>query len=74
MLNQFAEWRQTENVDTLAATWQFPELNIFKEVYPNGPHCVDKLGRPLNIERPGVANFDRLHSEIEADHMVKYLI
>ena len=61
-------------MDTLAVSWVFPEKELFHEVYPNGPHKVDKIGRPLNIERPGVANFDRLHSEIEADHMVKYLV
>ena len=50
MLTQFAEWRQTEQVDTLCESWQFPEFDLFKEVYPNGPHGVDKIGRPLNIE------------------------
>jgi len=74
MLTSYADWRREEDVDTLCATWKFPEFNLFKEVYPNGPHCVDKQGRPLNIERPGVAQFDRLHAEIEGDHMVKYLV
>ena len=58
----------------MCATWVFPEFDLFKEVYPNGAHCVDKEGRPLSIERPGVADFDRLHREIEADHMVKELV
>ena len=47
MITSFAEWRVAENVDTLRETWTMPEYSVFKEVYPNGPHKIDKEGRPI---------------------------
>lgn len=54
MFKAFIEWRQKHEVDTILKTYVFNELPEVKQFYPHGYHKVDKLGRPIYIERIGL--------------------
>ena len=43
-------------MDTIIDTYDFHERAAVQEVYPHGYHGVDKLGRPVYIERFGLLN------------------
>ena len=73
MLNQFAEWRQTENVDTLYETWSFPELHAVKVALPHGMHKHTKEGRPIYIRRVGICDFDAFFAAATEDRLVRYI-
>jgi len=53
MFQNHINWRKTNNIDGLHLDWDFPEEQKVKEIYPRSYHGIDKLGRPLYIERIG---------------------
>ena len=70
MITNFAEWREAEGIDNLYETWYWPDKVAFKELYPYGIHKTCKLGRPIQIERPGVADINRVITEIAAEGII----
>ena len=60
MFTNFMNWRRDSEVDTIIDTYEFPERAAVQEVYPHGYYGVDKLGRPVYIERFGLLNVTRL--------------
>ena len=60
MIQEFAQWRVEKEIDTLYESWTFARLPEFKKLYPHGTHKTDRQGRPLQIERPGAADFDQI--------------
>eukprot|EP00353_Schmidingerella_taraikaensis_P010410 CAMPEP_0185594878 /NCGR_PEP_ID=MMETSP0434-20130131/76436_1 /TAXON_ID=626734 ORGANISM="Favella taraikaensis, Strain Fe Narragansett Bay" /NCGR_SAMPLE_ID=MMETSP0434 /ASSEMBLY_ACC=CAM_ASM_000379 /LENGTH=268 /DNA_ID=CAMNT_0028222507 /DNA_START=57 /DNA_END=863 /DNA_ORIENTATION=+ len=73
MLGDFAQWRADQNIDVLLDTWHWPRLDYFKTLYPHGAHKTDKLGRPLQIERPGVADLDAIFRDVPPDELIRNL-
>ena len=71
MLTQFAEWRQTEQVDTLYETWSLPELPAVKAALPNGIHKNTREGRPIFIRRVGVCDFDAFFAASTEERIVR---
>jgi hypothetical protein len=53
-------WRTKENINGLHLEWDFPERAKVEEIYPRAYHGVDKLGRPLYIERIGSLDIPKL--------------
>ena len=74
MIQGFAEWRRTEEVDFVATEWVFPERMLCKQLYPHAPHKTDKIGRPVQIERPGPADLERCFSEIGDPNLIRNCI
>ncbi len=53
-------------------TFQFPERDAIKELYPHFHHKTDKLGRPVYIERLGQLQVDELLKVTTMDRMLLY--
>jgi len=60
MFTNFINWRQSEGIDDIIETYDYPERAAVQQVYPHGHHGVDKLGRPVYIERLGILDVTRL--------------
>jgi hypothetical protein len=60
MFQNFITWRKAEGVDDIIQTYDYAERAAIQEHYPHGYHGVDKLGRPVYIERFGLLNVPRL--------------
>ena len=74
MIQGFAEWRQTEQVDFVANEWVFEDRMLCKQLYPHAAHKTDKVGRPVQIERPGPAELERCFSEIGDPNLIRNCI
>jgi len=53
-------------------TMEFPEYNDILEVYPHFYFGVDKLGRPIYIERLSNSDFGKLMKVIPEKRYIKY--
>ncbi len=53
-------------------TFQFPERDAIKELYPHFHHKTDKMGRPVYIERLGQLQVDELLKVTTMDRMLLY--
>ncbi|CAK9270140.1 unnamed protein product [Sphagnum jensenii] len=53
-------------------TFQFPEREAIKELYPHFHHKTDKMGRPVYIERLGQLQVDELLKTTTMDRMLLY--
>lgn len=60
MFQNYMDWRQKEEIDAIIETFNFEERSLVQEKYPHGYHGIDKLGRPVYIERFGILNIEEL--------------
>ena len=74
MFTNFMNWRRDQEVDTIIDTYQFDERAAVQEVYPHGYHGVDKLCRPVYIERFGLLNVPRLFEITTEERMIRHYI
>ena len=74
MFTNFVEWRKRENVDSMITDFAFSERADVQKVYPHGYHGVDKLGRPVYIERFGLLDVPKLFALTTEERMVKHYI
>ncbi|KAJ3110329.1 cytosolic factor, phosphatidylinositol/phosphatidylcholine transfer protein [Phlyctochytrium bullatum] len=64
-------WRKEYGTDDLRDNFEFPEYPIVKKFYPRFYHKVDKIGRPLYVERFGVLDINQLFSVTTDERMLK---
>ena len=74
MIQNFAEWRQQEEVETILETWDFPELEQIRVAMPQGLHKNDKLGRPIYIRKLGVTDFDAFFASATNERLSRHVI
>ena len=74
MFGNHVEWRKKEGVDDIIDTYDFNEINAVKSVYPHGYHNVDKLGRPIYIERVGIMNVPGIFERTTEDRMIRHYV
>jgi hypothetical protein len=72
MFEAMLEWRKEIGADTIKETFQFPEREAIKELYPHFHHKTDKMGRPVYIERLGQLQVDELLKITTMDRMLLY--
>lgn len=72
MFEAMLEWRKEIGADTIKETFQFPERDAIKELYPHFHHKTDKMGRPVYIERLGQLQVDELLKVTTMDRMLLY--
>jgi len=73
MWDKFVKWRIDQDVDNIT-NFQFAELPSVREHYPHGYYKVDKIGRPLYIERIGKLKIDNLFQVTTEERMMRYYI
>jgi hypothetical protein len=44
----------------LIERFEFPELETIRQYFPHAYHGLDKIGRPINLERMGRLDTERL--------------
>ena len=55
-------------------SFEFPEVNAIKEIYPHGFHKTDRLGRSIYIERYGLIDMKKIFSLTTEERMIRYYI
>jgi len=60
MFDQTLKFREENKVDTIIHEFDFHEEEKVSELYPRGYLGVDKLGRPIYVERAGEAKLTEL--------------
>ena len=65
------EWRKEFGTDTVLEDFDFPEYQQARLAYPRIYHKVDKLGRPVYIERIGKINLAQLNKVCSNEKMLK---
>jgi hypothetical protein len=73
MVRDHLEWYKNFGVEDIKS-FDFSELERFRNVYPHGYHGVDKTGRPLYIERYSKMNADYLYKITTLDRVSKYWV
>ncbi|XP_019095433.1 PREDICTED: phosphatidylinositol/phosphatidylcholine transfer protein SFH11-like isoform X2 [Camelina sativa] len=69
----YMKWRLDSKVD-LISKFKFEEYDEVKKHYPHGFHKVDKSGRPIYIERLGMADLNAFLKATTVDRYVNYHI
>jgi hypothetical protein len=71
MFNEYLAWRAEFGTDQIIATFEFPELSKVLECYPRCYHKTDKYGRPIYVERLGMANVTQLFKITTSERLLK---
>ncbi|KAJ3212149.1 hypothetical protein HDU67_003985 [Dinochytrium kinnereticum] len=71
MWSESEAWRKEYGTDDLKDNFDFPEYPVVKKFYPRYYHKVDKIGRPLYVERFGVLDITQLFSVTSDERMLK---
>ncbi|CAN0908501.1 Phosphatidylinositol/phosphatidylcholine transfer protein SFH11, partial [Linum grandiflorum] len=74
MFVSYLKWREEYRVDAIAKEFKLEEIGEVKKCYPNGYHGVDRVGRPVYIERLGMVDTNGLLEATTLDRLVKYHI
>jgi len=73
MVKNHVEWFKSFRVPEIQ-DFEFTELEQFRTVYPHGYHGVDKLGRPLYIERYSKMNAGQLYQISNLERVSRYWV
>jgi len=74
MFTNYMNYRKTNGIDTILQDYKF---DLRPEVFPHysAGYCgVDKLGRPIYIEKNGKFNPDGVWAAIEEDNLLRALM
>lgn len=72
MFTNFIEWRKKNKINNIALELQNEDFSDLKKFYHHGWHGIDKLGRPIYLERGGLFDGDEIVKLKGPDWMTKY--
>ncbi|KAI8901972.1 CRAL-TRIO domain-containing protein [Globomyces pollinis-pini] len=65
------KWRAEFGTNTILNDFDFPEYALVRRIYPRFYHKVDRLGRPVYIERVGMADLKKLWAATTPERMLR---
>lgn len=60
MYDNYVKFREENELDDIIDTFDFPEQEEVLKYYMKGYFGVDKIGRPLYVDRCGLIKVDKL--------------
>jgi hypothetical protein len=73
MFLNFLSVRKEFEVDTILQDFKFPELQQLKKYFDFCCHGIDKLGRPILIEKMGVLDMAGVLRVTTSERLIQYL-
>lgn len=67
-------WRAEHDVDSLLEHFNFTEREHYLQVFPQGYHMIDKLGRPVTIQHLSKIDPKRIKQITTEERMLKFHI
>jgi len=74
MFTNFMNWRQDQSIDDIIDTYKYDEIEQVQAVYPHGYHGIDKMGRPIYIERIGLMDPAKLWEVTTQERIVRHYV
>jgi len=74
MFEKFIQWRIENKVDTILVGYEFPEAEAVMNEYQHGFFGVDKIGRPLYVDRAGSVNVNKIFKITSEERIIKEMI
>ena len=71
MFGNYMEYRKESDLDTIVTTFNFDKKHEIFPHYPRGYMGVDKVGRPVYIERSGQLNPSEIWKVVDEDYLWK---
>lgn len=72
MFRNWAKWRKDEDIDQIVVNPNFPFKEALLKAHPHGNHGIDKLGRPVWIDRVGVMDVNEMLEACTLDESFRY--
>lgn len=74
MLQEYLKWRLSFRLKEVCEVVRFPWIQELRRVYPHGYHGVDRIGRPIYIERVGKSDMTAALKIAPLDHLLAYWV
>lgn len=71
MFENFLNWRRENGLDTVMENYEFPEYAQVQDAYPHNYYGVDKIGRPIYVDRIGCINITKIFEVTTMDRLFK---
>ena len=71
MFTNYMKYREEHGIDNILATVKFDKGEALKDHYPRGYCGIDKLGRPVYVERHGLINIDKVYEIVSDEELLE---